>query len=337
MATWKKLTEPKPGKSSTNSKTSKFVKRNKEDLLPSSTDGNLLNVDEKLSYNVSYSRTPVNLAESDDESINTTLEDCLDEEELPEIFDKFSSTTETTTYSSFEEDRHPGPQIKKFDLKFTNQTRLTPFLRIRQPHPLQLSTTPITKTFHIFARRRNYTTYPIRWIGNDDQPLCPFIITSAGTVTYKLVSDPKSSAVQHLGASVTIDNAKQILISFLMVSTYLTKQDKDQLHIKMHTGKQWELVCFDPSDNTILGTVGFQVVCEPRNSLKRPLHPNLIPQVSTSTTLDSFDSDSSVDPLDGDDNAPRLANIKKLQKLIPHLTSKNLKLLIRIAEVMTEQ
>ncbi len=53
---------------------------------------------------------------------------------------------------------------------------------------------------------------------------CPFVITTHGSVSYGPIAVPKGGDVVHHGASVTVENAEEIVISFMMVSTYLTSK-----------------------------------------------------------------------------------------------------------------
>ena len=38
-----------------------------------------------------------------------------------------------------------------------------------------------------------------------------------------------------------------------------TGDEREKLHIRMHTGKQLELLCLDQQDGSLLGSIGFQV------------------------------------------------------------------------------
>ena len=50
------------------------------------------------------------------------------------------------------------------------------------------------------------------------------MITTHGSVSYGPIAVPKGGDVVHHGASVTVENAEEIVISFMMVSTYLTSK-----------------------------------------------------------------------------------------------------------------
>ena len=54
------------------------------------------------------------------------------------------------------------------------------------------------------------------------RPAAPFIINGAREVTYGPIAIPKGGDVIHQGASIKVENAKAISMTFETVGTYLT-------------------------------------------------------------------------------------------------------------------
>jgi hypothetical protein len=45
----------------------------------------------------------------------------------------------------------------------------------------------------------------------------------------------------------------------MVLNLFFTGDEREKLHIRMHTAKQLELLCLDQQDGSLLGSVGFQV------------------------------------------------------------------------------
>jgi len=231
-------------------------------------------------------------------------------------------------------------QPPKIELEFVGQTNPEPSLKVRTPYRVRLNSEPLTASFDIVVRRKNYKNFPIQFFNKDDQLSCPFTITSAGSVTYKSISVPKGDEVSHLGASLTIENTKEILISFNTVSTALSRDEREKLHIRMHFGKQWELVCLSQQDGSVLGTVGFKVVWVPRLSVKKQTLPLQAQSIQGQDKLRAIlpkpllTPNSNIMEISSAYNTTKNRSIQKLQEIIPSLSINNLDLLVKIAELI---
>ncbi len=154
--------------------------------------------------------------------------------------------------------------------------------------------------------------------------------------------------ILHHGAHVTVEDATEIMVSFLSVSTYLTNDEKLRLNMKMHTSKQLEMLCLDPQNGTLLGSIRFQVVSVERPQIRNYLRhqelpisrlPKLQPRPPSIQTTESASTSGESDgtPSDSEENiASRKAILQNLQHLLPLLPIRKLTLLVKIAEAMTE-
>ncbi len=239
------------------------------------------------------------------------------------------------------------PELE-FKLKFVHYNQPEPSLRIIHPHQLTISSQPITRTFDVLIRRVNYPSHPIQYFNAEGQPQCSFQITSAATVMYGLVRFPNDGDVLHHGARVTVENATEIMVSFLAVSTYLTNDEKLRLNMRMHTSKHLEMLCLDPQNGTLLGSIRFQVVSVERPPVRNYLRhqelpisclPKLLPRPPSNQATESASTSGESDcaPSDSEENlASRKAVLQNLQHILPLLPIRKLTLLVKIAEAMTE-
>jgi len=116
--------------------------------------------------------------------------------------------------------------------------------------------------------------------------------------------------------------------------------------MKVHTAKILELICLDPQQGTLLGSIEFQsVVIERPKTVRNYLRQ----QESSISCLPekrlSHSPGRNAEVLDGsgqksdskeEDVTPRKPNLERLQRLLPLISDRKLKLLVDIAEVMAE-
>ena len=53
---------------------------------------------------------------------------------------------------------------------------------------------------------------------------CPFVISAPGNVKYAPIAVPKGGDIIHQGAVLSVENTDEIMVSFKMISTYLTSK-----------------------------------------------------------------------------------------------------------------
>ena len=236
-----------------------------------------------------------------------------------------------------------SPELE-FQLKFTQYHEPTPSLKINFPHRLCIHASPLNKCFDIVIRRKHYPNYPICHFDSEGMIKSFFTITSAETVKYMQIKVPNNAV--HYGARVRVENTKEIMISFLKMSTYLTNEERIKYNMKVHTAKILELICLDPQQGTLLGSIEFQsVVIERPKTVRNYLRQ----QESSISCLPekrlSHSPGRNAEVLDGsgqksdskeEDVTPRKPNLEKIQRLLPLLSDRKLKLLVDIAEVMAE-
>jgi hypothetical protein len=151
-----------------------------------------------------------------------------------------------------------------FGLRFKDHPEQEPFLQVKKKYSLHFSTKFLYGSFDIIVRRRFYEDNPIL-LSENGSAACPFkIMTPYFQTEYRPITFPPDSLISHQGATIRFNKAREVSISFLIASTYVTYNEKQILQMKTHTAKHLELLCLDSSDGSLLGAIYFQTKCSPR-------------------------------------------------------------------------
>ena len=102
-------------------------------------------------------------------------------------------------------------------------------------------------------------------------------------------------------------------------------------NMRMHTAKHLELLCLDPEDGSILGSIGFQVVVIKRPKRRTSIDPNTYkPIESRAESMESSLDFQEAEKL-------RRQAIMDLEELIPRISTINLSYIVTMAKAMADK
>ena len=145
------------------------------------------------------------------------------------------------------------------------------FLKVKIPHKMLLSDNQqVTGHFDLVVRRKNYPNTPVDYRDSDSKLTASFRITSVDGVQYGpiKVTGPGGEVI-HPGASFFAKNLAYVMISFNLLSTAVTEEDRKNL-LQPKLSKLEEVIILDHNTGKILDTTEIQIVAEVRLAFYYP-------------------------------------------------------------------